>query len=99
VKRALGFVHDFAAGCWAATALAVLWLGRLDFPEDARPLVQAVLVRFFWVGVGCVVAVFATGASRSGEPSPGMRSLLLQHAALLAIFGAATVWEWAVVFR
>jgi nucleoside-diphosphate-sugar epimerase len=69
VKKALtiviGFVHDFAAGCWAATVLAIYWLTAQSVPSGLDPVIVSLKKQFFWFGIACVVTVFATGAGRT----------------------------------
>ena len=68
----VGFVHDFSAGLWAASVLAVFWLERELGGVDAEAggevvaaALQGLQRQFFWVGVACVVLVMATGAGRT----------------------------------
>ncbi len=104
-----GFVHDFAAGCWAATVLAVWWLERATLREPTAMAALATLQhQFFWIGVGCSAAVLATGAGRGfsyvenfygAAAEVGRRRLLIaKHVLLFGIFGAGTWWQFRIVF-
>jgi hypothetical protein len=115
VKKALtifiGFVHDFAAGCWAATVLAVFWIERvvLSSPGLADPL-MILQKQFFWAGVGCTVIVLLAGMGRTftyayigsvyGEQSEQLRRrmLVVKNVLLLTIFGLGTWWQYALAF-
>jgi putative copper export protein len=62
MKKALtifiGFLHDFAAGCWAATVLAVYWVDRIASGRpELKPLFDTLEPRFFWAGVLYTVVV------------------------------------------
>ncbi len=101
----VGFVHDFAAGCWAATVLAVWWLERSLGGEPAvTTALEALQRQFFWMGVGCTCLVLATGAGRgfsyvedfygAEAEAQRRRMLILKHVVLLAIFGTGTWWQY-----
>lgn len=107
----IGFFHDFAAGCWAATVLAVYWLeqaGRTS-SDLAGPL-MVLQKEFFWLGVGCTAAVFIAGMGRTftyayigsvyGEQSEQLRRrmLVVKHVLLITIFGLGTWWQYALAF-
>jgi len=107
----IGFIHDFAAGCWAATVLAVSWLERIigSSPELASQL-TALQQEFFWLGVGCTAAVFLAGMGRTftyayigsvyGEQSEQLRRrmLIVKHIVLVTVFGLGTWWQYALAF-
>lgn len=105
----IGFVHDFAAGCWAATVLAIYWISRQTFPADAANMMVGLKKQFFWAGIVCVAIVFATGAGRSftyvdnvyGRDAEEARRRLLikKHVLLFVIFGAGVFWQYTMVFR
>lgn len=44
----VGFIHDFAAGCWAATVIAIWWLERImiEYPQ-LNEAINALQKRFF----------------------------------------------------
>ena len=112
-KRALtifiGFVHDFAAGCWAATVLAVYWLSRQPLPAETAAVMFGLKKQFFFLGIICVILVFVTGAGRSftyvdnvyGEDAEKMRKkmLIIKHVVLLAVFGAGIFWQYTMIFH
>jgi len=116
VKKAftifIGFAHDFAAGCWAATVLAVYWLDRITRQQvELKPLLDGLEQRFFWTGVVCTSLVLLAGIGRTftyayigsvyGEQSEQLRRkmLIIKHILLLAIFGGGTWWQYVLVFR
>jgi hypothetical protein len=115
LKRALtiltGFVHDFAAGIWAATVLSVWWIHRSPVPPAAEGVLRALMQQLFWIGVGCVALVMATGAGRTftyayvgqvyGQDAERLRRRLLiaKHVVLLAVFGGGMAWQYGMAFR
>ncbi len=113
MKKALtifiGFVHDFAAGCWAATVVAIYWLSNQALPPELEGLILGLKKEFFYAGVACIILVFATGAGRSftyvdnvyGENAERMRRkmLLIKHIFLLSVFGAGIYWQYTMVFQ
>lgn len=62
----VGFIHDFAAGFWAATVLDVYWLHRLQLtnPELASAL-RSLGIEFFYFGLASVAVVPLTGMGRT----------------------------------
>lgn len=113
MKKALtiliGFVHDFAAGCWAATVVAVYWLSNQVLPSELQGVIFGLKKQLFYAGIACVILVFATGAGRSftyvenvyGDNTEKMRRkmLIIKHIFLLAVFGAGIYWQYTMVFR
>ncbi|MCK4911342.1 MAG: hypothetical protein KAR83_06855 [Thermodesulfovibrionales bacterium] len=105
----IGFVHDFAAGIWLATVLAVYWLHRVDDAALA-PVLKPLMKEFFYIGIGCIVMVFLAGAGRTfvyayigdvyGADAERLRRkmLMIKHIALLLIFGLGTYWQYVMVF-
>jgi hypothetical protein len=114
VKRALtivvGFLHDFAAGIWAATVLAVWWIQRSPALAQAEALLRPLMQQFFWIGVGCVLVVMATGAGRTftyawvgevyGPEAERLRRrmLIVKHVFLLLVFGGGLFWQHRMAF-
>jgi putative copper export protein len=112
VKRTLtiviGFVHDFAAGCWAATVLAIYWLSKQTFSAEIASVALQMKKQFFWFGIACVFLVFATGAGRTftyvtdvygpDAERTRRRMLIIKHVVLLTIFGAGTYWQYTMTF-
>lgn len=104
----IGFLHDFAAGCWTATVLAVYWVDRV---ASQRPELMSSLDglerRFFWAGIACIAVVLAAGMGRTftyayigsvyGEQSEQLRRrmLIIKHIVLLAVFGFGAWWQYA----
>jgi len=113
LKKALtiviGFIHDFAAGCWAATVLAIYWLSIQSFPTEIGDIMFGLKKQLFWAGIACVVTVFATGAGRSftyvdnvyGKDAEKARRrlLIIKHIVLLVVFGSGIFWQYTMVFR
>lgn len=114
MKRALtifiGFIHDFAAGIWAATVLAVYWLDRV--PEVSLKIVLSGLMKeFFYIGLICIGIVFLAGAGRTftyayvgdvyGADAERTRRkmLIIKHVILLVIFGSGTYWQYTMAFH
>lgn len=107
----IGFLHDFAAGCWGATVLAIYWL---DKAATQRPELMLVLGglerRFFWAGTASVAIVLLAGMGRTftyayigdvyGADAEKMRRkmLIVKHIVLLTVFGLGIWWQYRVVF-
>ena len=114
MKRVLtivtGFVHDFAAGIWAATVLSVWWIHRSPAAPANEGVLRPLMQQFFWIGVGCVALVMATGAGRTftyayvgevyGADAERLRRRLLiaKHVVLLGVFGAGMAWQYGMAF-
>lgn len=107
----IGFLHDFAAGCWAATVLGVYWADRIASQRpDLMPSLVELERRFFWAGIACVAVVLLAGTGRTftyayigsvyGEPSEQLRRkmLIIKHIVLLAVFGLGTWWQYAMAY-
>ncbi len=105
----VGFIHDFAAGCWAATVLAIYWLHNLQSggPELAR-VIAPLENDFFYLGIACVGIVLITGMGRTftyienvyGKDAEKLRKKMpiLKHILLLGIFGTGTYWQYTMTF-
>ncbi len=112
MKKALtifiGFIHDWAAGCWAATVLGIWWLSRYSGNAAVGGILFELKKQFFYAGLFCVVLVFATGAGRTftyvgnvyGEDAEKVRRkmLIIKHIMLLSIFGAGICWQYLMTF-
>ncbi len=116
MKKALtifvGFVHDFAAGCWAATVLGVYWVDRVATRRpELKPVLDGLERQFFWAGVGCVAVVLLAGMGRTftyayigsvyGEQSEQLRRkmLIIKHVVLFTVFGLGTWWQYILTFK
>lgn len=115
IKRAvtilIGFFHDFATGCWAATVLMVYWLDRLS-PEtpETQSALEALEREFFYIGLGCIAIVLVAGVGRTftyayvgsvyGEDAERLRRqmLIVKHMILFCVFGAGTYWQYTMAF-
>ena len=105
----IGFVHDWSAGIWAAAILGIWWVSRAEAPAEAAPVLAALCRQFFWISVGAVVTVFATGAGRTFTYVDGVygpdterarrKALVVKHVVLLAVFGGGTAWAYGLAFR
>ncbi len=107
----VGFIHDFAAGCWLATVLAVYWL---DIALAQHPELTGVLKNlqkeFFYIGLACVGIVFLAGIGRTftyayignvyGKNAEPLRRkmLIVKHIALIIVFGLGIYWQWRIIF-
>jgi uncharacterized membrane protein len=104
----IGFVHDFASGCWAATVFAVAYLDGREIDPGTAVILGALERSFFWIGIACIVVVFATGAGRTftyvdqhygpDAEQQRRRLLIVKHAVLIAVFGAGTAWQYTMAF-
>ncbi len=105
-----GFIHDFAAGCWAATVLAIYRIHGLQAgtPELAQALMP-LSIEFFYLGLACVGIVLITGMGRTftyienvyGKDAEKLRKkmLIIKHVLLFGIFGTGTYWQYIMVFK
>lgn len=112
MKKALtifiGFIHDFAAGCWGATVLAIYWVDRLRVPPEVAAQLTGLKEQFFFAGLVCVVVVFLGGAGRTftyvgnvyGPDAEKTRRkmLAIKHIFLFVVFGLGTWWQYARVY-
>lgn len=115
MKKALtifvGFVHDFAAGCWAATVLAVYWLHRVGGENsEITGLFLDLKKQFFFAGLACVVIVLVAGAGRTftyayigdvyGADAERLRRkmLMVKHIVLFTVFGLGIWWQYSMVY-
>ncbi len=105
----VGFVHDFSAGLWAATVLAVWWLERgIVAHAGAAQVLQGLQRNFFWMGVAFTAVVMVTGAGRGftyvdnfygpGAEAPRRKMLVVKHVILVTVFGLGTWWEYRMAF-
>lgn len=106
----IGFVHDFAAGIWAATLLAVYWLHRVS-DAQLETVLQALMKEFFYIGLVCIAIVFLAGIGRTftyayvgevyGADAERTRKkmLIIKHVILLIVFGSGTYWQYVMVFK
>jgi uncharacterized membrane protein len=112
VKKALtviiGFAHDFASGCWAATVFAVAYLDANESDHGGAELLGELERSFFWIGIASILVVIATGAGRTftyvdqhygpEAESQRRRLLIIKHLILVVVFGAGTAWQYAMAF-
>ena len=104
----IGFIHDWAAGGWAATVFGVYWLNRQAVPSELGNIIFDLKKQFFYFGIACVILVFATGTGRTftyvgnvyGEDAEKTRRkmLIIKHIILLSVFGAGTFWQFFMTF-
>lgn len=113
MKKALtifiGFVHDFAAGCWAASVLAVYWVHRISASPEISDTLFGLRKQFFYAGLVCVFIVFATGAGRTftyvdnvyGPDAEKRRRkmLMIKHIVLLLVFGIGVFLQYNMTFK
>lgn len=115
MKKALtifiGFLHDFAAGCWAASVLAVYWIDHVTtLRPDLNSSLDSLERQFFWAGLGCVAVVLLAGMGRTftyayvgevyGKDAEKMRRtmLIIKHIVLFTVFGLGIWWQYTMVF-
>lgn len=107
----IGFIHDFAAGCWGASVMAVYWVNRIETGQGTGALFFGLKKQFFYLGLGCVAIVLLAGIGRTftyayigsvyGEDAEKLRRnmLIIKHIVLLTVFGSGIYWQWTMVFR
>jgi putative copper export protein len=105
----IGFLHDFAAGIWLATVLAVWWLDRVT-DVGLQNALTGLKKEFFYIGLVCVAIVFLAGMGRTfvyahigdvyGKEAEKLRRrmLIFKHIILLAVFGSGIYWQYTMVF-
>ncbi len=115
MKKALtifiGFLHDFAAGCWGATVLAVYWIHRMELEKNLGALFFGLKKQFFFIGLACVGTVLAAGAGRMftyayvgnvyGDEGEKLRKrmLVVKHIILFVLFSAGIYWQYELVYH
>lgn len=105
----IGFLHDFAAGCWAATVLAVWWLERMAEENiQLTEIINNLQKRFFYLGLGIIAFVLLSGMGRTftyasyvyGENAEALRKrmLIIKHVFLFIVFGAGIWWQYSLIY-
>jgi putative copper export protein len=106
----VGFIHDFAVGCWAATVLSIYWLDRsLVEHYELKSVISGLKKEFFYLGLIFVAIVLFTGIGRTftyiesayGEDAEKLRKrmLIIKHIILFTIFSIGTYWQYRTVFK
>lgn len=108
IQIVIGFLHDFAAGGWVATMLALYWLDRQGKAMGLGEALAGLERQFFHAALGCVAIILLTGAGRSftyvnqvyGQAAEATRRrlLIIKHIVLFIIFGAGMWWQFVIVF-
>ena len=103
----IGFIHDFAGGCWAATVLAVYRLDKVILEPQSQAAVRSLQNELFYIGIACTLFVFGAGAGRTftyvqnvyGEDAERSRRKLLmaKHVILIVTFGLGTYWQYTMI--
>lgn len=107
----IGFLHDFAAGCWAASVMAVYWIHSIALGRpEMKSVLTGLMKEFFHLGLVCVAVVLLAGIGRTftyayigsvyGEESEQLRRrmLMVKHVVLLTVFGLGTWWQYMMAF-
>ncbi len=104
----IGFIHDFAAGCWAATVLVIYLLARYETTGEVAQLINNIQQQFFYISLVFVFLVILTGAGRTftyvdnvyGEEAENSRRkmLILKHIVLFMVFGLGIWWQYILAF-
>jgi putative copper export protein len=107
----IGFLHDFAAGCWGASLLAVYWVHRIEQEEGLGRLLFGLKKQFFYIGLVCVATVLIAGAGRMftyayggnvyGDDAEKLRKrmLIIKHILLSVAFSAGIFWQYVMVYN
>jgi hypothetical protein len=107
----IGFLHDFAAGCWCASVLAVYWVHHIEQEEGLGRLLFGLKKQFFIIGLICVSTVLVAGAGRVftyayggnvyGDEAEKLRKrmLIIKHILLLVAFSAGIFWQYVMVYN
>lgn len=102
------FLHDMATGTWAACVLVVAVLDprAAAAPSYEAAAVQDAMYAVFWLLMGALVVIAATGGIRLAywrqqaapeEVVAKRKALIVKHAAFLLVYGTGTTWAWAAV--
>ena len=105
----IGFVHDLAFGCWAATVLAVWWLERMSEENiQLTEIINNLQKSFFYLGLGMVALVLLSGMGRTftyasyvySENAEALRKrmLIIKHVFLFIVFGAGIWWQYSLIY-
>jgi len=105
----IGFLHDLAAGCWAATLLAVYYVERVSLKNPAlRPELAGLKKDLFYIGILCICMVLLSGTGRAftyvgnvdGENAEKLkrRMLIIKHILLFLVFGVGIYWQYKMVY-
>jgi hypothetical protein len=108
----IGFIHDLATGCWAATVLAIYWLDRsLVEYHELESVISRLKKEFFYLGIIFVAIVLLAGMGRTftyvyigsvyGEDTEKLRKkmLIIKHIILFTIFSIGLYWQYRTVFK
>jgi len=106
----VGFIHDLAAGCWAATVLSIYWLDRsLMEHHELESVIADLKKEFFYLGLAFVAIVLLSGMGRTltyvgsvyGEDAEKTRKkmLIIKHIILFVIFSIGIYWQYSTVFK
>jgi hypothetical protein len=108
----VGFIHDLAVGCWAATVLAIYWLDRsLVEYHELESVISRLKKEFFYLGIIFVAIVLLAGMGRTftyvyigsvyGEDAEKLRKkmLIIKHIILFTIFSMGIYWQYKTVFK
>ncbi|MDH4140690.1 MAG: hypothetical protein OEV43_08990 [Coriobacteriia bacterium] len=108
VRIVNNFLHDLATGTWAACLLVLLVLSResVGMPAEASAALSDAGWVVYWLLVGALAVIFATGAARlaywrsqtpAEERSAKRRALVVKHVAFLGVYGVGTWWGWTLL--
>jgi uncharacterized membrane protein len=106
----IGFIHDLAVGCWAATVLSIYWLDRSVVKHlELESFISGLKKEFFYLGLVFVAIVLLTGIGRTftyigsvyGEDNEKLRKkmLIIKHIILFTIFSIGIYWQYRTVFK
>jgi len=104
----IGFLHDFAAGCWAAALLVTWRLQSARLPAEMQVTIKEMQREFFFIGIVCILVVIVAGAGTTftyigndyGENAEKARRqlLIIKHVMLAVVFAAGTWWQYTMVY-
>jgi uncharacterized membrane protein len=106
----IGFIHDLAVGCWAATVFSIYWLDRsLTGHHELESVISGLKKEFFYIGLAFVAIVLISGTGRTftyigsvyGEDVEKTRKkmLIIKHVILFTIFSIGIYWQYRTVFN
>lgn len=102
-----GFIQDFAAGCWAASAFAVWWLERQSLIGHLLDEVLGLQKQFFSMGLAALATVVVAGTGRwrtghtqrNGKQIERSRWLLSANFVFLfSVFACVSWWQYQMIF-
>lgn len=102
------FVHDFVSALWLTTLLAVYWTNKTVFPSGMEDFFFRFKREFFFIGLGSLVVILATGIVRTVTYTTGTddrafedtrkKMLIGKHILGFVVYGLGTYCQYKMVY-